>query len=160
MLYNATLMWLLALLWKLEPLGANSRIESCALAATPLDADTRYSSFEPLRRPGAAVAVRDPAMEVCHVFEWITRHHNRSKEPTFLYLFPVGMAMSVLESDAEDYAWVKSLLGQSPITANYSKGQNPAGFGFYVTPEALHPETIQAKQQLFSTGDINHLSRE
>ncbi len=56
-LYNAVLMWLLALLWKIEPLRAGEVVERCAgramseqgHAPTPAPAG-RYASFEPLRR--------------------------------------------------------------------------------------------------------------
>ncbi|KAH7109522.1 hypothetical protein EDB81DRAFT_704630 [Dactylonectria macrodidyma] len=161
MLYNATLMWLLALLWKTDPVDAGSRIEVCADAAMPTDGDTRYTSFEPLRRPGASVTVRDPAMEICRAFEWVSRHHCRSKDASFLYLFPIGMAMSVLEQEPEGKEWAKALLERSPVTASYSQGGNPAGFGFYVTKEALDPEEFQASQQLFSGPDmeaVNYLT--
>ncbi|KAM5385726.1 hypothetical protein ACJZ2D_000925 [Fusarium nematophilum] len=158
MLYNATLMWLLALLWKIDPVSASARIEGRADAVMPDEPAMRYLSFEPLRRPGAAVTVRDPAMEICRAFEWVTRHHCRSKEPAFLYLFPVGMAMSVLETEPETKAWAASLLNMSPITANYARGQNAAGFGFYITREALHPERVGAKEQLFSTHDMQQLA--
>ncbi|KAH7121724.1 hypothetical protein B0J13DRAFT_599332 [Dactylonectria estremocensis] len=154
MLYNATLMWLLALLWKTDPLGAGRRIEACADAALPTDEDARYTSFEPLRRPGASVTVRDPAMEVCRAFEWVSRHHSRSKDPSFLYLFPVGMAMSVLEQEPEGEEWAKTLLEKSPVTASYAQGDNPAGFGFYLTQQALDPDQVQASQQLFSAPDM------
>ena len=154
MLYNATLMWLLALLWKMVPFSAGVRVEACAAAAMSPDQESWSASFEPLRRPGAAVTVRDPAMEICRAFEWVSRYHNRSKDPTFLYLFPVGMAMSVLEKEPEEKKWVKALLDKSPVTANYSQGENPAGFGFYVTRESLDPDLVQAKEQLFSPEEI------
>ncbi|KAH6961972.1 hypothetical protein BKA56DRAFT_598155 [Ilyonectria sp. MPI-CAGE-AT-0026] len=154
MLYNAALMWLLALLWKTDPLGAGQRIEACATAAMPEDEETRCRSFEPFRRPGASLTVRDPALEVCLAFEWVSRHHSRSKDPSFLYLFPVGMAMSVLDQEPEIKKWAQALLEKSPITANYAQGDNPAGFGFYLTRQALDPEEIQATQQLFSIPDL------
>jgi len=158
MLYNATLMWLLALLWKMDPLGASQRIETCATTATPAETSVGYLGFEPLRRPGASVSVRDPAMEILRPFEWVARHHSRSKEPTFLYLFPVGTALSVVETEPEAKALAITLLNRSPITANYAQGQNPAGFGFYVTREALHPETVEAELQLFSERDLQELT--
>ncbi|KIL84046.1 transcriptional regulatory protein moc3 [Fusarium avenaceum] len=158
MLYNATLMWLIALCWKIDPVSASTRIEACANAALTDEPDTKYLSFEPLRRPGASVTVRDPAMEVCRVFEWVTRHHSRNKEPAFLYLLPIGVAMSVLESEPETKAWVTSLLNMSPITANYARGQNAAGFGFYITPEPLHPESVVGDKQLFLAQDMQELA--
>lgn len=154
MLYNAALMWLLALLWKLDPFGAGPRIESCAVAATPQGSEAWEISFDPLRRPGSSLTVRDPAMEVCRSFEWVSRHHQRSKEPTFLYLFPVGMAMNVLELEPEGKTWVKSLLDKNPITANYAQGENPAGFGFYITSQSLNTEKVQADEQIFPPHEV------
>ncbi|KAI5456629.1 hypothetical protein BGZ63DRAFT_417610 [Mariannaea sp. PMI_226] len=156
MLYNATMMWLLALLWKLDPFGAGQRIESCAIAATPNLQDEAWKmSFEPLRRPGSSLTVQSPAMEICRAFEWVTRHHSRAKDPTFLYLFPVGMAMSVLQLDPQNKAWVKSLLDKSPLTANYAaQGENPAGFGFYLTKQSLDPDKVQADEQIFLPHEV------
>lgn len=154
MLYNAALMWLLALLWKLDPFGAGRRIEACAVAATPDGSEAWETSFEPLRRPGSSVTVRDPAMEICRAYEWVSRHHSRSKEPTYLYLFPVGMAMNVLEMEPEGKAWVKSLLDKSPVTANYAQGENPAGFGFYITSQSLDPDKVQADEQIFLPHEV------
>jgi uncharacterized protein with LGFP repeats len=149
MLYNATLMWLIALLWKIDCIGTGRRVEACAAAALPKERLEQHTSFGPLRRPGAAITVHDPAMEICRAFEWISRHHSRSKEATFLYLFPVGMAMSVLDKESDGNAWATELLDASPVTANYAKGENPGGFGFYLTPQSLHPETVLPEVQLF-----------
>lgn len=154
MIYNATLMWLMALLWKLDPFGAAQRIDACAAMASASFDNAEFGSFAPLRRPGGALSVTDPAMEICQAFEWVSRHHSLGKEPTHLYLFPVGMAITVLEEagDAsEGGAWARQLLDASPITANYAKASNPAGFGFYLTSECLNPEEVQAQQRLFIT---------
>lgn len=161
MLYNAVLMWLMALLYKMDPLGASQQIEACANAAIPPNDDAaRYASFQPLRRPGAAFTLRDPAIEICRAFEWVTRHHAYSKEPTFLYLFPVGMAMTALKDDPQAMAWVRALLNTSPATASYAQGENQAGFGFYLSRESmLAPELVQATEPwlLFSQQDVVQL---
>jgi hypothetical protein len=149
MLYNATLMWLIALCWKIDPVSASTRIEACANAALPDEPDTKYLSFESLRRPGASVMVRDPAMEICRVFEWVTRHHSRNTEPAFLYLLPIGVAMNVLESEPETKAWVSSLLNMSPITANYARGENAAGFGFTSHPSHFIPKALWETSSYF-----------
>ena len=110
-------------------------------------APSRYLSFAPLRRPGAALSVRDPATEVCRAFEWQCRHRERDGSvPNNFYLFPMGMAMSVLDDDDEYRAWIARLLGSSRYTDGYGfrgslgRGANPAGFGYYLTREALDPE--------------------
>ena len=162
MLYNATLMWLLALLHKMDPLGVAQHIEACAAAAMPPnDGEAHTTSFQPLRRPGIAITIHDPAMEICRTFEWVTRHHKCSKEPTFLYLFPIGMAMTALQHDTENMGWIRALLNISPVTANYAGGENQAGFGFYLSHEALlAPDRVHAEKhsQLFSEQDLYQLS--
>ncbi len=67
-----------------------------------------------------------------------------------LYLFPVGMALSVLKDESDETAWLTSLLGASPVTKGYAGagGGNVADFGFYVTKEALDPDTVQAIEDL------------
>ncbi len=109
MLYNAVLIWLLALLWKLEPFHAGEIVERCAtdamLYVTGGDIDIEMVSvdattttpllsmrFDPLRKPGAAVGICDPAMEICRAFEWQSENHasTANSEQNWLYLFPVG----------------------------------------------------------------------
>jgi hypothetical protein len=211
MLYNATLMWLLALLWKVDPMNsrvsdeirfcAHRAMETASNYATMTDPSrapsppyiTRNVSFEPLRRPGQSTDLREPAIEIGRAFEWLSRNHQRpdNTELNPLYLFPVGMAMSVL--DPAGRAWIQRLLNASPFTRTYGgsaaqqpnrrppetttaaeeegvkevhenedsarqartdeqqakpprpkgirRGKAVAGFGFYVTREALRPNT-------------------
>ena len=192
MLYNATLMWLLALLWKVEPLLAGDVIKQCSMraaaaAAVGLDEDddgqqqqqqqqqsrhptsetprptstSRYvswTSFAPLRRPGAALSVRDPAVEICRAFEWQCREGrggsgSEEEEPNAFYLFPLGTAMSALDDDAECREWIAWMLASSRHTEGYGvqsgdcRNSNPAGFGYYLTREALHPELVSGEEE-------------
>lgn len=154
MLYNATLMWLLALLWKLEPSRAASVIDECAhhAAASPMPLSARSSptrsphctSFEPLRPPGACFSIREPAMEVCHVFDWQCRHHEQYTnfgDQTCLYLFPLGMARSVLDADLDILEWIDDMLDSNPVTTGYGRGGGSVvGFGSYITKQALGPD--------------------
>jgi hypothetical protein len=67
-----------------------------------------------------------------------------------LYLFPVGMAMAVLQNDHEGMALAKSLLHASPDTASYASGANQAGFGFYLSQAAFaKPGAVQVEGPLF-----------
>lgn len=166
MLYNAILMWLLALLWDLEPLAADTIIDNIAarardavVATTTFSStiNSKVTSFAPLRRPGASVTVRDPAMEICAAFEWQSRHHGSGREANFLYMFPVGMALSVLDAEPDVMAWIRDLLDSHPLTRGYgSQGGGHVGvtkegngmqgvsrFGTYLTKEieAARPET-------------------
>ena len=190
MLYNATLMWLLALLWKLEPLLAGDVIKQCSMraaaaAAVGLDEDddgqqqqqqqsrhptsetlrptstpwyVSWTSFAPLRRPGAALSVRDPAVEICRAFGWQCRggrggSSSEEEEPNAFYLFPLGTAMSALDDDAECREWIAWMLASSRHTEGYGvqsgdcRNSNPAGFGYYLTREALHPELVSGEEE-------------
>ncbi|KAI1370693.1 hypothetical protein F4677DRAFT_465005 [Hypoxylon crocopeplum] len=144
MLYNAVLIWLLALMWDLEPLRADTLIEQCAnqaresvlskCASVPYDKFnftdptaklTSYGSFGPLRRPGAAVSVRDPAIEICRAFEWQSRHHGAGDEANFIYMFPIGMAISVLDADPGGRRRIHSLLEANVLTRGYGGYGDP-----------------------------------
>ena len=160
-------MWLLALLWKVEPFSASEVVERCAerameaANATPTSdrekKSMRYASFAPLCRPGGSISVRAPAKEICRAFEWQSRHHAENREQTVLYLFPVGMALSVLDEEEEEVEWVTELLAQSAVTRGYAGagGSNVAEFGHYVTREALDPDTIRVRkeQELWQEGE-------
>ncbi|KAH7386901.1 hypothetical protein DE146DRAFT_186573 [Phaeosphaeria sp. MPI-PUGE-AT-0046c] len=159
MLYNATLMWLTALLFKINPNSGSNAIQTCATTAMPAPELVASTSFYPLWLPGGTFSLREPALEICRTFEWVARHHNSSREPTYLYLFPVGMAMTALQDDAEALAWIKALLHTSPATASYALGANQAGFGFYLSREAFAtPGIIQVQGDLFTTPDIELFS--
>lgn len=143
-LYNAVLMWLITLLWDLEPFYAGIMIEQCAEQAmeaatveavtgdhkedlnsmfdfgytSPGDSD-RCTSFEPLQRPGAAFSVRDPAIEICRIFEWQSQNHSAGYESNFLYMFPIGMAITVLDTEPEYREWIRGLLDVNEYTRGY-----------------------------------------
>ncbi|KAK7751802.1 hypothetical protein SLS62_006288 [Diatrype stigma] len=185
MLYNATLIWLMALLWKVDPARAAGVIEDCARRARtnrppsyhsshqhdhdnhpqqqyqqyrhqnenqhhinqqpspmlktppcpsepgdikdgaqtcpcpclcpgtsplPSPGPSPTLSFEPLSQPGDTTSIRDPAIEICRVYDWQAQHHHRNPHPSSsssavgedqicLYLFPMGIARGVLEAD-------------------------------------------------------------
>jgi hypothetical protein len=160
MLYNATLMWLIALLFKLNPMSAVNAIQACATTAMPPPDTVASTSFYPLWPPGGTCSLREPALEICRTFEWVARHHNNSREPTYLYLFPIGMAMTALQDDAEAMVWIKSLLQASPATASYASGANQAGFGFYLSREAFaQPGIVEVQGDLFTAPDIELFSQ-
>jgi hypothetical protein len=140
MIYNATLTWLLALLFKLEPLGATKEIMACAAAARPKDEElSRIKSFQSLQRPGEAITLRGPALEICRAFDWVTRNHNDGTEQTHMYLFPVGTAMTALQGDHESLVFVRWLyaLNESAGTASHAEGAHQAVFGFPSSRDAF-----------------------
>ncbi|EPE06633.1 transposase tc1-like protein [Ophiostoma piceae UAMH 11346] len=169
MLYNAVLMWVFGLLYKLEPCSAPMRIKACAAAARikgGLLGLPNYSSTavyqQVLALPGTVISIRDAAIEICLAYSWISRHHMLCREPARYYLFPMGMAVSVLGREHETYMWAREMLDASPVTKNYAAGStgaaNTAGFGFYVTEEAFHPGAGQPEDRLFSQEDMKLLS--
>ncbi|XXG96885.1 hypothetical protein Hte_003176 [Hypoxylon texense] len=170
MLYNAALLWLMSLLWKLEPSGAASIIDGCAqraaVTSTPTSAHSAHSSpmmssndilFEPLHRPGASFSIRDPAIEICRAFDWQCRRHEQhaaSADQTCLYLFPLGMARAVLDDDQDAQDWIDSMLDTSPITAGYGRhGGSIVGFGSYITTPALDP-IIRSPEAMIPTTQV------
>ncbi|KAI2615538.1 hypothetical protein GGR54DRAFT_294123 [Hypoxylon sp. NC1633] len=151
-LYNAALMWLMTLIWKLQPFQAASIIDCCARRAATWSTLSPESptlssfnnTFDPLVPPGAAFSIREPAIEICRVFDWQCRHHEQhavSGDQTCLYLFPLGMARSVLEDDPDCQEWIENMLDSNPVTAGYGKnGGSIVGFSSYITKRALDPD--------------------
>lgn len=163
MLYNSTLMWLMALISKLDPRNAILHIQECGTVAASQDGRSTQdrNDFEPLHRPGAVINMRDAALEIGRVFEWSSRHHDRSKETNCLYLFPVGMALTVLRAETNAVAWIQGLLNRSLATASYATRDNQSGFGFYLADETsfTDPGMLKVKQQLFSEQDVENSSK-
>ncbi|RYO87736.1 hypothetical protein DL766_004994 [Monosporascus sp. MC13-8B] len=145
MLYNAALMWLMALLWKIEPSRAGVVITNCARRATPTPEFPAPSFFSPLlERPGTALSIRVPAAEVCRAYDWLSRHHHpcsATEDQMCLYLFPLGMARSVLGMDPNGREWITAMLDSSPVTRGYGTAYSSvAGFAAYITEDALRPD--------------------
>ncbi|KAI0379646.1 hypothetical protein F5Y04DRAFT_127251 [Hypomontagnella monticulosa] len=149
-LYNAALMWLMSLIWKLEPSRAASLIRGCVRRAASASSlpprsspSMRIVSFEPLSPPGASFSIRDPAMEICRIYDWQCRNHERHaafSDQTCMYLFPLGMARTVLDANPECQRWIDSMVDSNAVTAGYGKnGASVVGFRYYVTKPALDP---------------------
>lgn len=132
-LYNAVLMWLLALINELEPLNAESIIQTCAYRALISSPDaefaftlrlatelTELSSFEPLGGIGSITQVRDAAMEICRVFEWQSCHHaSTTWEANSVYMFPIGLALCVFDMEPETRDWIRAMLDTNALTRDY-----------------------------------------
>ncbi|RYP64250.1 hypothetical protein DL769_006730 [Monosporascus sp. CRB-8-3] len=152
MLYNAALMWLMALLWKIEPSRAGVVITNCARRATPTPEFPAPSSFNSLlERPGTALSIRVPAVEVCRAYDWLSRHHHpcsATEDQICLYLFPLGMARSVLGTDPDGREWIAAMLDLSPVTRGYGAAtcSSVAGFAAYIMEEALRPDVKIAER--------------
>lgn len=159
MLYNTTLMWLLIILYQLNPTPvAVETIQASANNAMPADGIiARFPPDHPLWPPGTAVALREPALEICRTFEWITRHRDHSGETSELYLFAISMAMTVLQNVPKALPWIKTLLSHG--TAKSGPGGSQFGIGFHLNLEAI--ETLgkgQAQDSLFTDADTDLFS--
>ncbi|KAI1112672.1 hypothetical protein F5Y14DRAFT_442434 [Nemania sp. NC0429] len=158
-LYNAVLMWLLALINELEPLSAELIIQTYvefAFTAQPATQLTEFPSFEPLRGIGSTTQVRDAAMEICRVFEWQSSHHaSAAWETNAVYMFPIGLALCVFDREPETRDWIRAMLNTNPLTRDYGVrpdhtsliGKADTGtlhrlqaFGWYVTRELAAQE--------------------
>ncbi|KAI1119774.1 hypothetical protein F5Y10DRAFT_283793 [Nemania abortiva] len=132
-LYNAVLMWLIALLNELEPLEAQSIVQTCAYQAmmSMPDAEFAFSSglattmmelppFEPLASVGSITRVRDAALEICRVFEWQSINHTSAAwETNFVYMFPIGLSLCVFDKEPEIRDWIRAMLEANPFTRDY-----------------------------------------
>ncbi|KAI1410080.1 hypothetical protein F5Y13DRAFT_76739 [Hypoxylon sp. FL1857] len=157
-LYNAALMWLMTLIWKLQPFQAASIIRGCARCAASSSTSPCYSpplsshniSFEPLSWPGAALSIREPAIEICRIYDWQCRHHEQHGsfgDQTCMYLFPMGMARAVLDPDPDYRKWIDSMLDLNPITAGYGRGGGSiVGFSSFVTKCALDADVRDSEE--------------
>ena len=164
MLYNAVLMWLFGLLYKLEPCSTPLRIRACAAAAKTKSGLSGLQDHlgTVLALPGTVISIRDAAVEICRAYSWVSRHHMLCREPARYYLFPMGMAVSVLGREHATSMWARAMLDASPVTENYASGSagaaTAAGFGFYVTEESFHPGAGQPEGRLFTHEDMKLLS--
>ncbi|KAJ8121369.1 hypothetical protein ONZ43_g2156 [Nemania bipapillata] len=132
-LYNAVLMWLLALINELEPVGAQLIVPTCAYQALASMSDAKFAfssglatgltelpSLEPLMDIGSTTRVRDVALEICRIFEWQSVNHTaNSWETNFVYLFPIGLALCVFDKEPEIHGWIRTMLNANPLTSGY-----------------------------------------
>jgi len=128
-LYNAVLLFLLGLLWTLEP-------PPC-------------SSYEPMRlsqsslaMPGDVDSLIEPAIEICRAFEYQLLNVKQSRDSALFWLFPLGMASRALEDDLEYMAWIRDMLDASQVTRGYGRGDNTYGFGFYKFPKVRRRRSL------------------
>ncbi|KAI0444914.1 hypothetical protein F4803DRAFT_560573 [Xylaria telfairii] len=155
-LYNAVLMWLLALINELEPLKAHFIVESCAYQAmmSMPDADITFTSasatwlggspsFEPLRGVGATTRVRDAALEICRVFEWQSANHaSVTGETNFVYMFPIGLALCVFDMEPENRDWIRVMLDANALTRDYGVGYARDDGSVHHKSNVDHPSLI------------------
>lgn len=135
LLYNATHMWLIGLLLRLDP-GNVSIITTTAATAAH---DAGFPDSFPrgaLRLPDDNLSLRDPAVEIVRTFEFQMTDPEKNIDSSLFFLFPMGIAWTVLEQDAGYRRWIRELLDQSEITKGYAIGRN-VWFGHYYMPKVL-----------------------
>lgn len=133
MIYNSVLIWILGLLWKLDPLNVHSAILDAAGNAKDLSS-CRYSTLGPLHLPGEAFQLREIAVEICMAFDFQIRNIKDNAVSSLFFLMPIGLAWSVLEHEEEWTSVISEGLASSYVTRGYQTGQNVFGFGSYAIP--------------------------
>lgn len=134
MTYNSVLIWILGLLWKLDPLNTHYTVLNAA--GTSKDASTcRYNTLGPLNLPGEAVQLREIAVEICMAFDFQVRNIKNHAVSSLFFLMPIGLAWSVLEHEEEWKKVIDEGLASSHVTKGYQTEQNAFGFGSYAVPK-------------------------
>lgn len=133
MTYNSVLIWILGLLWKLDPLNIYSII-MVAAGHTQDPSSCRYTTLGPLHLPGEAIQLRDVAVEICKAFDFQIRNIKDKAVSSLFFLMPIGLAWSALEHEEEWKRFISEGLASSHVTRGYQTGKNVFGFGSYAIP--------------------------
>ncbi|KAG8528674.1 uncharacterized protein KY384_006361 [Bacidia gigantensis] len=151
--YDSALIWLLGLLWKLNPCLAPLAVEDSA-------SRTKLSILSPssenpncLHLPGSATKLKEVAIEIYHVFDFQMRNIRGHRVSSLFFLMPIGLAWSVLQGDEKWRSSITETLALSRVTKGYQAGQNPIirggdggeevvernafGFGAYAVPRVV-----------------------
>ncbi|KAH9205544.1 hypothetical protein DL95DRAFT_439113 [Leptodontidium sp. 2 PMI_412] len=131
MLYNAVQMWLVGLLWRLAPSNSATIISSAAQITATRTGTLEDTNANPLLLPGMSFSVREPAIEICRVFEYQCLNMQHSRGPALFCLLPIGLAYGALERESRYTEWIRSMLDLSPVMKGYVLGQDVMGFGCY-----------------------------
>jgi hypothetical protein len=137
MLYNSIQIWLFGLLFRLIPDHVSPRIVAAAMSAASRSGYVDPGVQTPLHLPGSHVSLQKLAIEIGQVFEY--QSLQSVKSVSYWYLFPMGLAYSVLEHEEHYRKWLRGLLDLSPVTSGYIAldGSNETGFGFYLSSRGL-----------------------
>jgi hypothetical protein len=137
MLYSAAHIWLLGLLFRLVPGEATVHIVAAAMSAASRSRYVDPGTKTPLHLPGSHVSLQKLAIEIGQIFEY--QSVQSTKTASYWYLFPMGLAYSILEHDKHYRTWLRGLLDLSPVTSGYIApgGGNETGFGFYLSSSRL-----------------------
>ncbi|KAI0110409.1 hypothetical protein GGR51DRAFT_90790 [Nemania sp. FL0031] len=155
-LYNAVLMWLIALINELQPFKAQSIVQTCAYQAMTSMSHARFTfssglaptlmelpPFEPLSAVGSITRVRNAALEICRVFEWQSMNHaSAAWETNFVYMFPIGLALCVFDKEPEIHNWIRAMLGANPLTRDYGFHGAEDGNSVHNTSSMNHPPSV------------------
>jgi hypothetical protein len=124
LLYNAVHMWLIGLLLRLAPDDTTTILNTATAAAH--DANFPTSSFPRgcLRLPDDIASLRDPAIEIVRAFEFQMMNPEANRESSLFFLFPLGIAWTVLEQEPEYRRWIRDMLDEREVTKGYAIGRN------------------------------------
>ena len=134
MIYNSVLIWILGLLWKLDPFNIPSAVSEAASHAQDT-LSCPYAITSPLHLPGEAIQLHDIAVEICMAFDFQIRNIKDKTISSLFFLMPIGLAWSVLERDEEWRRVIGEGLTSSNVTSGFQTGQNVFGFGSYAVPK-------------------------
>jgi hypothetical protein len=97
-LYNAVYIWLVGLLWRLTPQSAPTRIKEAGRITRSIEGIHDNLGSICLLLTGCSTSLREPAIEIYRAFEFqcVCAHQNR--DAALWYLFPVGLAYSILKA--------------------------------------------------------------
>ena len=132
MIYNSVLIWILGLLWKLNPINI---LSSVSTAATHAHTNQLITAISPLRRPGEAIQLRDIAIEICRAFDFQIRNIRGKSVSSLFFLMPIGLAWSVLEHENDWITFIHDALTSSSVTSGFQTGHNVFEFGSYAVPK-------------------------
>ena len=133
MTYNSVLIWILGLLWKLDPLNTRSAVLGAA-GHTKECSPCRHAAIGPLHFPVEAIQLRDIAIEIYRIFDFQIRNVQNRAVSSLFFLMPIGLAWSVLEQEEEWKIAIDKSLASSYVTKGYQTGRNVFGFGSYAIP--------------------------
>lgn len=135
MIYNSVLIWILGLLWKLDPLNIPHIVSDAAGRAQDSGSRQQHTAPSPLHLPGEVIQLHDIAVEICMAFDFQIRNIKDNTVSSLFFLMPIGLAWSVLERDEEWKKIINEGLASSHVTSGFQTGENVFRFGSYAVPK-------------------------
>ncbi|KAL9082349.1 MAG: hypothetical protein Q9159_006479, partial [Coniocarpon cinnabarinum] len=122
-LYNAVLLWLLALLWRLDPEDRLDPIVESANRTRIVEVPTQ-EELDPLHLPGAATTLVPVAVEIVRVFAFQLQAFRSTSTFSPFLMMPISLAWRALEPIEEARDIVESMLDCSDAVHGFLSGSN------------------------------------